>query len=172
MQELLLKEALDAVRSAVKWWSNHKHQEEVTIRTDRAEICLERHLTFVENWSRQISLRELPRSRSLGDIFINLSLTENQLRGELRQLHTAHLLSPGLHSVLLGHPGAGKTTLVKMLCQKLIHEEPDVMDKFSFPLLVLLRDLRQDETLVDHLLELLGIEVVFAAQKSAHRASP
>jgi predicted NACHT family NTPase len=63
------------------------------------------------------------------------------------------------HCLILGQPGAGKTTSVKKLCSKFFNEG---IDEFSFPLLIRFRDLEpaadQRYTLTLALMKLLPIE--------------
>ena len=45
------------------------------------------------------------------------------------------------HYILLGHPGAGKTTSSKQLCRLALDHNEQLSKDFNFPLVVLLREL-------------------------------
>ncbi|MEZ4676747.1 MAG: hypothetical protein R2932_21230 [Caldilineaceae bacterium] len=43
--------------------------------------------------------------------------------------------------ILLGHPGAGKTTSMKYLCSKIIFEEAFLSNSCNFPIVIQFRDM-------------------------------
>jgi hypothetical protein len=66
--------------------------------------------------------------------------------------------------ILLGHPGAGKTTSMKYLCQHLFHNEVFPPERFSFPVLIKLRDLHDSKLspssmIVDTIYNILGLKI-------------
>ena len=164
MNEVLLKEGVTVVKNLVAGWAKKKTAY-VEVSLDNVDEALAHHLAYVECWSGQISLSDLPRSRSLSEVYIRLSFTDRLLSDKYQMVSPEQLLEQGLNNVLLGHPGSGKTTTIKYLCQCLLHEEPSEKDRFSFPLLVRLRDLGSDDTLVEHLFRILGIHILFDDSK-------
>jgi energy-coupling factor transporter ATP-binding protein EcfA2 len=162
MEEIILKEAIAAVKSLLQSWNTARKVNKLSISSEGAEEALAHHLKFVENWSRQISLRDLPRSRSLEEIFVNLRLSDSAGKANAGSVEPRHILESGLNTILLGHVGAGKTTLVKHLCQHLLHEASANTDSFSFPIVVLLRDLRPEESLSEYLLNMLRMKLAIS----------
>ena len=69
------------------------------------------------------------------------------------------------HFILLGGPGAGKTTSMKYLCQALFYDESFYSERFSFPILVKFRDLNNIKNtpdslvIVDHIYNTLGLKL-------------
>lgn len=123
------------------------------------------HLAFVDKWSACVPCPGLSGDRRLQDVFINLPLSltikskvTSQTQRELT--NTDKLLDTDRHIVLLGDPGAGKSTVVKKFCQHLIHNEPrNNLDRCNLPVVIRCRDLRGEVTLYAEILRRLGITV-------------
>src|SRR6185369_5803619 len=67
------------------------------------------------------------------------------------------------HVVLLGQPGAGKTTSLQHLTELILHTDTFHVDRFSFPILVRCRELTNQNrvSLIDRLSNLIGLRVEF-----------
>jgi len=69
------------------------------------------------------------------------------------------------HFILLGQPGAGKTTSMKYLCQLLLHDEQFHPERFSFPILIRCRELSKEISqseptfLFDYVFRTLGLRL-------------
>jgi hypothetical protein len=165
IDEIVLKtivsEAVRQVWKAVTGLLGSKPSDEgsLVVRTEGSERAIAHHLSFIERWSGQITLKDLPESRSLSDLFITLHFAQGVGKRMASRVDLDYLASPGLNKIVLGHPGAGKTTTIKYLCQRTLHEPDDRDDAFGFPVLIRFVDLRPGTTLIEHLLGLLGIEV-------------
>lgn len=102
----------------------------------------------VQRWCEEISFKDLSRTKSTINIYIGLNVfvvprsvriepDENIASKSLAQV----LTQSSEHLVLLGQPGAGKTTSMKYICHQLMNEEAFLEDGPSFPVVVRLRDL-------------------------------
>ena len=168
MIELALKEAASAIRDLTK----HRFSQSgktATLSSDEAELetALARHLEFVESWSSQVNMVGLAESRPLAEIAVEPRLILGRQVTDSSSI--LDLLDTGRNSVLLAPPGAGKSTTVKLLCQRLLHHEPMMNREPRCPVLVRLRDLRADEGLIDHLGVALGIRIDFSSSGEGDR---
>lgn len=90
------------------------------------------------------------------DIYL---LPRRQRFSDLEELRSAPLSSifkdsAVTHLVMLGQPGAGKTTAIKHMCQQTL-TGPDVFPSQDFPLLIRLRDLNNAKATSGNLQDLL-----------------
>lgn len=120
------------------------------------------HLLEVRRWSEEISFKDLLKPKSTSDIFVPLDiylLPRRQRFSRHEEIASAPLSSvlegeSVAHLVILGQPGAGKTTAIKHLCQQVMSEST-ICPNQSFPLLIRLRDLNNASTLSGDLEDLV-----------------
>ena len=151
IETYIVKKVLDASFATVKRTAANllanKQSKLQSSRTD-VEASLLLHLQSIKNWSAEISFSDLKEAKQTTKVFIQLDLYlyPRRLRIEpdekidtmpLRDIFTDNTR----HVVLLGAPGAGKTTSTKYLCQLLLHEEDFQRDRFTFPILIRFREL-------------------------------
>src|SRR5690606_11269897 len=113
----------------------------------------------------EISLRELSKARSLHESFVELDLTLGRRDSSDGAVDTADLIAGREHCVILGDPGAGKTTTLKRvaaLALKQIAQDGNA----PIPILIRLRNLGPDDTLIDALQGALGIHLELSNSKS------
>jgi hypothetical protein len=159
--EKLLDEGISIFKILFK-----KNSIKIVIRKQDLETALLNHLNYVENISRQIGFKEMLVPKSLKSLYISLDIQLAPKRllpyGFKKSLFKIdELVAKDSHLVILGDPGAGKTTSIKSLAQKLLHEESELLKKYSFPLLIQLRDLDENESLFSRISEILGINVFY-----------
>jgi len=128
---------------------------------DRRE-AVEHHWHMVDTWSRRVGMPGSAGARSLGHAFVDLDLwtIPRRLRGpsEERGLQVSELADHSGHLVLLGDPGAGKTTALRRLA-RLYLRPPEGTASARMPLLVRFRELRSSDSLTRRLLGILGIGI-------------
>lgn len=177
IQEYLIKKGLDISLSvASNLGKKILKEQRAKLLTTKEDIeqSLTLHLRSVKNWSDEVSFSDLKKAKRTTDVFIELDLyvSPRRLRIEPNeQVESVPLQKifddPVNHFVLLGQPGAGKTTSMKHLCQLLLHEEDFQRDRFSFPILIKFRDLNNetfapDSTIIfDQLVRILGLDIKF-----------
>lgn len=156
-----LDEAISMLKRVLK-----KNKIQIVVKKADLENALDVHLRYVENLTRQISFKEMLKSKLLKGLYINLDIQLSPKRllpqGPVRSSYKIEALIPlENHLVVLGDPGAGKTTTIKSLSQKLLHEEDPFLKNYNFPLLIQLRDLNQGETLFSRIAHILGVSIFF-----------
>jgi predicted NACHT family NTPase len=103
---------------------------------------LDAHLKMLSSWCSEIQHYGMPAPKSTKEdtVPIDLAIGARRFRPQGAKVKTFGedaLLSDGQDYVLLGDPGAGKTTTLKRLVFRLLFEEPTAEgDIYQFPLLI------------------------------------
>jgi hypothetical protein len=112
------------------------------------ESIIAYQLGGVQRWCEEISFKDLREARSTVNVYVGLSvyILPRSIRLEQdepleKQTVTEVLKGSSDHLIILGQPGAGKSTSMKYICHQLMHDETFLPDGPSFPLVVRLRDL-------------------------------
>ncbi len=194
--------------------ANTLKKSKVTLRAnkDDVEAALAHHLRGVENWSSEISFADLRNPKVTADVFVPLNVYLHPRRRHVTSSEAAEAVSfedllgdtlkpeplsirPSVnppapkHLIILGQPGAGKTTSTKHLCQRILHEADFLNDQINLPLLVRLRDVNpsakgsdapekffEEDFLLSFLQDIVGLRITFPDElagdenKSARRA--
>lgn len=175
LKEYLVKKALDAsfivAKEAVRGILREKKVRLTTTR-DEIQASLEMHIQSINNWSEEVSFNDLRKAKLTTEVFIPLDLFVYPRRirihahESIQSIPLAKLFAEDpRHFILLGQPGAGKTTSMKYLCQLLLHDEQFHPERFSFPILVRCRELskeidQSDATfLFDYIFRTLGLRL-------------
>ncbi|MDP9193497.1 MAG: NACHT domain-containing protein [Acidobacteriota bacterium] len=114
--------------------------------SERRRAHLESHVRFVDRWSGNVQFLGMPSPMATVDATVPLSLEEGARRFTSKTSHVSALDESGLLAgpqsyILLGDPGAGKTTTLKRLARKLLDAPRDNEDEFQYPVVIRLRDL-------------------------------
>ncbi|MEQ8812511.1 MAG: NACHT domain-containing protein [Imperialibacter sp.] len=133
------------------------------------------HINYISNWSKEVDFKDLNKAKKVSKIYVQLDYLlnlgrDNLVENDSRRIDLDDIFREAEnHIVLLGQPGAGKTTTMKYICQSIFYEEK-FQPRFQFPILVRLRDLNDDpfsnsqESLFDRLFEILGLKIDSEAQ--------
>ena len=129
---------------------------------DLAIERLERNLSFTKRWSTEINLSDLLRPKSTSDVFVSLETYLIPVRMHVSKDERVNkkdlvgaIYKEDRHSVILGQPGAGKTTTIRKICLDfLANAEPEFFGK-RFIILIRLRDLKE-RGLLDEFYELFA----------------
>jgi hypothetical protein len=177
LKEYLIKKALDYSFDAAKEIATKiLNESKSTLLTTREDVegSLDIHLRSVMNWSGAVSFSDLKKAKRTTEIYIDLDLDVLPRRMRIDpdervdRIPIQRILdSSENHVVLLGQPGAGKTTSMKYLCQLLFRDETFHSDRFSFPLLIKFRELNnpklrsEGSLLIDQIFAVLGLRVSY-----------
>jgi hypothetical protein len=170
LQEYIMKKTLDAALNLAKGVLREAHGKLLTTREDLTD-SITYHLRDVKNWSTEVSFNDLKKAKRTTDIYIDLDLFVYPRRVRINPdekigsipLKTLFDHHTG-HVILFGHPGAGKTTSMKYLCQLIFFDDSFKRETFSFPILIRLRDLNAARNggglmIIDRLYEILGLRL-------------
>jgi predicted NACHT family NTPase len=150
--------------------------------TESEEIlyALKLHLTKVFNWSKEISFKDLNKSKAISKIYIDLDLYLTPTRQNLikdfdkvDKTKLSELIEENeSHIMILGHPGAGKTTSMQHLCQSILKKG---IRKYEVPLLIRLRELnpsnprnydKEESNLINQIYDIFDIQIKFDPKDS------
>lgn len=170
----LLKKAVSSgVDSLMKENKRKAHYEE------RIENALTRHLGYVSAWSSRVQIFGMPQPADTCESTVALTL--DGLPRQFRQVGTVSdalqeedIVEFGANFALLGDPGAGKTTIMKRLAQRILAPPTSEEDVWSFPLVVVCRDHDWSKVgLAEHLYDVAGLsdipkELLDSKKSKAH----
>lgn len=173
IEQLVLKRLLEAAYDLAKKVVVKEKGCKLLASPQEIENSVAYHLTSVENWSAEVKFTDLKKAKYTSDIFIELDLFLYPRRVRIDKTETVPSVplenifshSRYAHIVLLGQPGAGKTTSVQHLCQLLLHDEEFCADRFDIPILIKCRDLNsvphagRSTVLVDQIFSILGLKL-------------
>jgi predicted NACHT family NTPase len=118
----------------------------LTLNIENAKQNIEKHISEISRWANIVSFSDLDKRKTLGTVYIQLdtyllpakrhfSFLE---RNKTIALEKAVLDGPD-HCIILGQPGAGKTTSLKKICDIIIKERRKT--NYNFPILLRLREI-------------------------------
>ncbi|WP_313503196.1 NACHT domain-containing protein [Kaistella carnis] len=173
IKELIIKAVItqivkEGISSIKKIFENSKI--ELIVSQEDLETSIYEHNQFIINTTKSISFKDLKGNKSLNDIYIDLDIQlepkrkkfaeENDEKQNIEKILIEN--ENNNHIVILGGPGAGKTTTVKHICQLILCT--DININYSLPILINLRDISDSESIYSILKSILGIEV-FSKEK-------
>ena len=170
---LVAKKAIDVAFESLKPLLE-RFKSQLSTTSSEVEKAISDHQRDVGVWASEVSFADFPKGRITADIFVPLDIHLNQIRlrfdGEtLPEVPLEDALSQEEQScIILGMPGAGKTTALKHICHRFLTEET-FLDRFSIIIRIQLRDLNMVSALVApeylsrYLQELLHFRFAFPA---------
>jgi predicted NACHT family NTPase len=150
-----------------------KHKFQLIVTKEDLESALNTHIIYAYNWSKNIKFKELLKAKNTNSLYIDLDVqlsakSNKAKKSPVEESYTIYEIINQCDSqiVMLGDPGAGKTTTTKNLCQKLICEDLPELSNYKFPILIELRDLKEKEGIYKRLKSILGINLFFGTDES------
>jgi hypothetical protein len=133
--------AFSEVKSLLK-----RYTSDLSSTASEIEKAISDHQADIASWSSEVSFRDFPRGRKTDEVFVPLDIYLNRIRLRLEdepleevKLEDA-LLSDARSCVVLGQPGAGKTTALKHICQRFFVES-DFLSQYQVLVRIQLREL-------------------------------
>ncbi|WPJ97554.1 NACHT domain-containing protein [Coraliomargarita algicola] len=147
------------VRDIIKAQSGEK---EFDIEDVDIQSSLEQHLREVSNWASRIQFFGMASAMDTDGTSVPLHFhtTPRRFRGKLLDeavSDESQLLCGQSNILILGDPGAGKTTTIKRLAIRLLSPSKSEEDKFNCPLLIRMKDIGEDETISEHVIGKIGL---------------
>ena len=138
---------------------------ELVVEQQDLENAIYEHNQFILNTTKSISFKDLKGNKSLTDVYIDLDIELEARRKRCAdEVESKKKINEVLienehcnHIIILGGPGAGKTTTVKHICQTILRDEIDF--SYCFPILINLRDIQDNESIYSTLKNILSIEI-------------
>lgn len=130
------------------------------------------HLHFANSWSSQISLRDAGSAKQLQDLHVDLEMGDVQANSDnscddSNTFSLKDALEQFQHILLLGGPGAGKTTSIKYLIRQILTVPADTfLEDIDFPVLIRCREMEGSRDLYSAILSTLGVNVEWTYHSS------
>lgn len=153
----LAKKALDiafiGIRNAIKRINKNQSQIKIKKLDEKDSLkFISAHISDNIKWASNISFRDAFKAKSLNEIFVDLDLyiAPIKLRIDTQEkiptIPIYEILSDTEKNiVLLGQPGAGKTTSIKKIFLETIYKNVEIYKVFSFPIIIRLKEINFDE---------------------------
>ena len=150
------------------------------------EGAINHHIRSVRTWASEISFNDLRKAKSVMKTYVPLDfyvypkrirVSQEEEIDKVKLFDLFELTEE--HIIVLGHPGAGKTTSMKYICNAMLGDNK-LLKNYNFPLLVKFRDMNalgvdvenENKNLIsglfEHLRGVLGINIAFDVSKSAN----
>ncbi|OGU67109.1 MAG: hypothetical protein A2279_05200 [Stygiobacter sp. RIFOXYA12_FULL_38_9] len=141
----LVEKSLDLLLSET-WRLLKKYNLTMPTNKNDLEEAINYHLRDVKNWSSEVSIKDQQQSKLTKDVYINLDLYIYPKRIRISQDERIDIIpfknifeNANNNIILLGQPGAGKTTSMKHLCHLLLYDEK-FHPNIKFPIVIRLRE--------------------------------
>ena len=175
IENYIAKKVLDELYQEIKTLYFDDKNYKIISHVKDTILALESHYKYLLNWSRILSFRDMKENKELNDLYVGLQIKltprkwSAKLADKIETFTIKEIVNTTNNLVLLGNPGAGKTTTLKFLCNSLLFDEKNDFPYYKFPILIQLRTLEYEETIFDRLKTIFGIELYFNGDKSAFR---
>jgi DNA polymerase III delta prime subunit len=169
------KKVVDKLIEGAKGDEAGKNYEAILQRVEKAVAA---HMTRVVNWSESVQFFRMAAPRQVDDSTIALHFSSIPRKFKLsatnrETIYTEdHFLASGKNFLILGQPGAGKTTTIKRLARKLLTEEQSGSDHSQAPLLIRLNTFNRGSTSPNPLLREIANELGLRELTAIDEAHP
>jgi NACHT domain len=157
--ETFVKEALARLWAAVdSWRSRRKDKKKGEVTVD--DSAVEKHLRVIIPWSERVTPLAAPAGKITEHSTVGMDIDVPRRYGwrDGQRHDESTLLTSQQNLVILGDPGAGKTTTVKRLVRHLLSPEINRSDTADFPVVIRCAELGEHRLLEEALADVFGID--------------
>ncbi len=158
--------------------ANEIFNGKISLDHENTLTSVRNHIEEIERWAHVIKFSDIDKKRTLNSVYIQLDtyvlpvkrhFSPNEKNNTL-PLEEA-VLTGKEHCVILGQPGAGKTTSLKKICDLIITEKNDT--QYTFPILLRFRHLEEitKSSILDHILKIIPIKFEFTGNNDSNFSS-
>jgi predicted NACHT family NTPase len=150
----------------------------ISLDPENTSARVQKHIDEIKRWAHIIKFSDIDKRRSLNSVYIQLDTYvmpvkrhfSPQERKNTLPLEKA-VLTGKEHCVILGQPGAGKTTSLKKICDLIITEKNDT--QYTFPILLRFRHLEEitRSSILEHILNIIPLHFEFTGNKDSGYSS-
>lgn len=149
-------------------------ESRIVLSSEQTEQKIHFHLNKVLNWSKEISFRDMEEAKSTTETYVDLDFYLTPLKlshdgNKPKKIYSIKELfnSTDKNIILLGQPGAGKTTSMKYISNLIFYDEEFQRGKIKYPFLIRLREFdREDEIDINSIIyDILGILIWIETDK-------
>jgi len=147
-----------------------KYKQKVSLKAKDFDIldAYDSHLNYINNWSSEVSFNYAKKPKGIHSVYIALKFYLNPVYTQFfeekpEDIEITELVGKtNRNIVVLGYPGAGKSTSVKFLCQDIIFNE-DSKIKSNVPILIKFRDLsdKRSPSIFNEILNIFSLSLIF-----------
>jgi hypothetical protein len=163
--DLISKKCLEITKDIIPKIFNYLSR--INYDTGETHTRIETHLSYISKWSQIIQFCGMVAYKNTYEdtIRLQLNIVPRRFRGQnakIARIDEDTIISDSYNYLILGDPGAGKTTTLKRLATKILLEKPLACDKkFKLPILVLLKELDNSNSLIEKLADIFGIKFCY-----------
>jgi predicted NACHT family NTPase len=170
LKEMLIKEGAKKILGLATAQLKKLNAKPLSSLED-VESSLFNHIREVKNWAGEVTFKDLRAAKNIQDVYVELDfflfprrnrISEDEEIGQVAI--TKIFQHTEKHVVILGQPGAGKTTSMKYFCRSVLFEENFYQENFHYPLLIRLREINNSQKkpnskgiLIEHFFNIFGI---------------
>lgn len=131
-----------------------KDDQKIIFEEFDSKRCIEyisKHITDNISWATNVSFKDLTRAKNINEIFIAIDLFVQPLRNRIdtsnlpNKINVNNLLFDSEENIIiLGQPGAGKTTSVKKIFLDLVFDRGINNSIYAFPIILRLKELKYE----------------------------
>ncbi len=160
LAEVVINDIVKGIKCFFKERTTSNEYEDID-ETNSITI-LKSHFTQIDNWARQIHFHGYNRLQETNDITLELNISFNVRKfmgfkyiKDKYVITEEELLNSHENYLILGDPGAGKTTTLRRIIRKNIFQPKN--NKYPFIILIRLKELTPINTISKKICEIMGI---------------
>lgn len=160
---LIEKSIEQAIRISAIKLANTRTGRNIALRRNiaSATVSIRHHQSFAETWCNSIDILGMTKPKKIDEIYVDLALSDDPRKYRLGASQSSRVtivdaLQESNRLVILGDPGAGKTTTVKKVAKTILQENSEDAYK-CIPIIIRLRDFTSKQTLANFLAEIMFI---------------